>query len=51
MGRELIFWINATADESAAEESTAKVERKKKISFRIQEKRQKAAFYLAGRQQ
>lgn len=40
MGRELIFWINATADESAAEGSTAEVERKKKNLF--QDSRKKA---------
>lgn len=54
MGRELIFGINATADESAAEEgSTAQVTfcRKKKNLFQDSTKRQKAALYLAGRQQ
>lgn len=44
MGRELIFWINATADESAAEESTAEVERKKKSLSEFKKKGRKQHF-------
>lgn len=53
MGRELIFQINATADESAAEEGSTAWEcfcrkKKKKNLFQDSTKRQKAALYLAG---